>query len=61
MKLKIVALIALSTILITACSDFTNPLSSEDDYNSGVSQNGSGVSQNGSGVSQNGSGVSQNG
>ena len=61
MKLKLIVLIALSTILITACTDFTNPLSSEDDYYSGVSQNGSGVSQNGSGVSQNGSGVSQNG
>ena len=54
MKVKLFVLIVLSTLLITACSDFTNPLSSEDDFNSGTSQNGSGVSQNGSGVSQNG-------
>ena len=61
MKLKLIALTALSTMLITGCSGFTNPLSSEDDFYSGTSQNGSGTSQNGSGTSQNGSGTSQNG
>ena len=54
MKLKLIVLIAVSTLFITACSDFTNPLSSEDEYFSGTNQNGSGVNQNGSGVNQNG-------
>ena len=54
MKLKLIVLIALSTVLITACSDFTNPLSSEDDFYSGQSSNGSGQSSNGSGQSSNG-------
>ena len=61
MKLKLIVLIALSTVLITACSDFTNPLSSEDDFYSGQSSNGSGQSSNGSGQSSNGSGQSSNG
>ena len=60
MKLKLVVLIALSTLFITACSDFTNPLSSEDDFYSGTSQNESGTSQNESGTSQNESGTSEN-
>lgn len=47
MELKLIVLIAVSTALITACTDFTNPLSSEVDFNSGVSNNGSGVSNNG--------------
>ena len=54
MKLKLIVLIALTTMLITACSDFTNPLSSEVDFNSGINQNGSGINQNGSGINQNG-------
>ncbi len=61
MKLRMIVLIALTTLLMTACSDFTNPLSSEDDYNSGQSSNGSGQSANGSGQSANGSGQSSNG
>ena len=61
MKLKLIALTIVSVLMMTACADFTNPLSSEDDYYSGTSQNGSGTSQNGSGTSQNGSGTSQNG
>ncbi len=61
MKLKLIVLIALSTLLITACSDFTNPLSSEVDFSSGQSENGSGQSENGSGQSENGSGQSENG
>ena len=54
MKLKLIALTIVSVLMMTACTDFTNPLSSEDDYYSGTSQNGSGTSQNGSGTSQNG-------
>ena len=54
MKLKLITLIALSTLLISACTDFTNPLSSEEDYYSGTSSNDSGTSSNGSGTSSNG-------
>ncbi|MFC1784533.1 hypothetical protein ACFL0J_02735 [Candidatus Neomarinimicrobiota bacterium] len=61
MKLKLIVAIALSTLLITACTDFTNPLSSEEDFYSGTSSNGSGTSSNGSGTSSNGSGTSSNG
>ncbi len=61
MKLKLIVLIALSTMLITACTDFTNPLSSEDDFYSGQSSNGSGQNSNGSGQNSNGSGQNGNG
>ena len=54
MKLKLIVLIAMSTMLITACSNFTNPLSSEDDYYSGQNSNGSGQNSNGSGQNSNG-------
>lgn len=60
MKLKLIVLIAVSTALITACTDFTNPLSSDVDIDSGINQNGSGINQNGSGINQNGSGINQN-
>jgi len=61
MKLKLIVLIALSTVLITACTDFTNPLSSEVDYYSGTNSNGSGTNSNGSGTNSNGSGTNSNG
>ena len=61
MKLKLIVLIAMSTMLITACSNFTNPLSSEDDYYSGQNSNGSGQNSNGSGQNSNGSGQNSNG
>ena len=54
MKLKLIALTAISVLMMTACTDFTNPLSSEDDFYSGQSSNGSGQSSNGSGQSSNG-------
>ena len=41
MKLKLIVLIiALSTALLISCTDFTNPLSSEEDYYSGTGSNG---------------------
>jgi hypothetical protein len=46
MKLKLIILTTISALMMTACTDFTNPVSSEDDYNSGTNQNGSGASQN---------------
>ena len=61
MKLKLIALTIVSVLMMTACTDFTNPLSSEEDYYSGTSSNGSGTSSNGSGTSSNGSGTSSNG
>ena len=61
MKLKLIVITAISVLMMTACTDFTNPLSSEDEYYSGTSSNGSGTSSNGSGTSSNGSGTSSNG
>ena len=51
MILKLIVLIAHSSALNTSCTDFTNPLSSEEDYYSGIKSNGSETSFNGSGTS----------
>ena len=40
MKLKLIVLIAFSIALLTSCTDYTNSLSSEDDFYSGTSVNG---------------------
>ncbi len=59
MSFKTVLTIIVLTIAMIGCSDFVNPLSSEN--SSGISENGSGISENGSGISENGSGGSENG
>ena len=51
MKLRLIVLIAQTSALITSCTDFTNPLSSEEDYYSGINSNSSETSFNGSGTS----------
>ena len=63
MNKKYIFALSLLLLGIPACSDFTNPLSSETSevIESGTSQNESGTSQNESGTSQNESGASQNG
>jgi len=63
MKKKYILALSLLLLVIPACSDFTNPLSSESSevIESGADQNGSGADQNGSGADQNGSGADQNG
>ncbi len=63
MKIKHILAMLVLLLGITACSDFTDPFSS-DPYgttSSGGNQNGSGGNQNGSGGNQNGSGGNQNG
>ena len=54
MKVKVLTILAMAVIVLAGCSDFTNPLSSEEYYYSGVNENGSGVNENGSGVNENG-------
>ena len=65
MKKKIILVLSLLLLGIMGCSDFANPLSSDETFQimdlSGGNENGSGGNENGSGGNENGSGGNENG